>query len=200
MNLENEIWKPVVGYANGFYDGLYEISNKGRFKQLARRLNCRGGSRVSKEKIVVGTDSYGYRTVAMKKDKIRVQIGVHILVAKAFLDNPENKYSVNHIDTNRSNNSVENLEWATQKEQIDHAIRLGRMKWEKGTERKNSKLTESDVLEIRRLYIKTNTTFRKLSAQFNVSPSTIKSILDYKKWKHVASATKLITKNKMYEA
>lgn len=191
-----EIWKPVEGYIDGFYDGLYEVSNFGRFKQLPRRLNCRGGSRMTVEKIVYGSNSNGYRTISFKKDRISFQIDIHILVAKAFIPNPENKYSVNHKDANRSNNHVDNLEWATQKEQLEHAKKLGLLKITKGESRSTHKLTESQVVEMRELYENTKTSYRKLGKRYNISGTTVRYIISRKKWKHVEETFVPNTANK----
>lgn len=186
MNLQNEIWKPVVGYKDGFYDGLYEISNFGKFKMLPRTLNCQKGVRVTKEKIVFGSNSWGYRTVVMKKDRIRLQIGVHILVANAFIPNPENKYSVNHIDGVRSNNKVENLEWATQLEQVHHAIKTGLARYIKGEERSNSIVNENIVKLMRKEYSENRTSYAKIGKKYGLARSTVGHIIRKQKWKHVA--------------
>lgn len=67
-------------------------------------------------------DRYGYKRVLIAQDGIRKSYYVHRLVAMAYIPNPENKPTINHIDGNKINNCVENLEWATQKEQKRHAI------------------------------------------------------------------------------
>lgn len=103
----NEIWKAVEGY-----EGLYEISSFGRIK--------------SKGKIKSqSVDKGGYCTVWLSKNSVQKCLKVHRLVAAAFIPNPLNKATVNHIDGNKQNNSVENLEWATQSENIIHAHKTG---------------------------------------------------------------------------
>ena len=71
----------------------------------------------------------GYLRVYMRRDSDnkRVDMYIHRLVAIAFIPNPENKKFVNHIDTNRENNSVDNLEWCTSKENNQHSINLGHL-------------------------------------------------------------------------
>lgn len=69
------------------------------------------------------TDRYGYQVITLSKNGYRKSFSIHRLVAIAFLPNPYNKPTVNHIDGNKKNNNVKNLEWATQKEQKDHAIK-----------------------------------------------------------------------------
>ena len=123
--MKEEIWMPIEGLKDGFYDGFYEVSNLGRFKMLPRVLNCTNGQRLTKEKIVTGSNSHGYRRVILKKNRIRLQIDIHVLVARAFIPNPNGYPQVNHIDANRANNEVSNLEWCTAKENTKHA-------WENG--------------------------------------------------------------------
>ena len=122
-----EIWKPIEGY-----EGLYEISNFGNVKSLARSWNFRdyGNGKVqvvkSKEKILKNTISKcGYMQARLSKNNKHGLKAVHRLVAKAFIPNPENKPQVNHIDGNKQNNRVDNLEWCNNSENQLHAWKLG---------------------------------------------------------------------------
>ena len=99
-----EIWKDIEGY-----EGLYQVSSWGRVK------NSRTG-RVLKS----GKDMYGYLFVNLYKNGKRTNYKVHRLVAQAFIPNPQNKPQVNHIDEDKENNYVENLEWSTAKENNNH--------------------------------------------------------------------------------
>lgn len=102
-----EYWKHVEGYPLGF-----EVSNKGRV-----RINY--GDHVSYVKLQQTSD--GYQTVSILGKQPRV----HTLVATAFIPNPEKKKVVNHIDGNKSNNCVTNLEWSTYAENTLHGYRTG---------------------------------------------------------------------------
>lgn len=70
-------------------------------------------------------DKYGYDIITLSNKGERKCFSVHRLVAQAFIPNSENKPTVNHIDGNKQNNCVKNLEWATHKEQKEHAIKKG---------------------------------------------------------------------------
>lgn len=107
--MENEVWKSIKGY-----EGLYEISSFGRVKRLARvSIDSRGRSMPYKEKILVNyiSKQTGYPCVNLSKDgKVKTQ-NIHRLIAIAFIPNPNNLPCVNHIDENRANSVLSNLEW-----------------------------------------------------------------------------------------
>lgn len=109
-DLPNEIWKPVVGY-----EGLYEVSNKGRVKSLKRTIE-RGykyAKQIVKECILKQMQCNGYLFVNLYKGGIRKRHYVHVLVAESFIPNPDKKPQVSHIDESRDNNCLDNLEWVT---------------------------------------------------------------------------------------
>ena len=114
-----EFWLPVKDY-----EGLYEVSNFGRVKSLAR-INPRNvfmPERIMSSHIL----KKGYRKLTLSKSGINKKFWVHRLVAIAFIPNPENKKEVNHIDCNPSNNHVSNLEWVTPSENMKHVFITGR--------------------------------------------------------------------------
>ena len=121
--MENtEIWKDVVGF-----EGLYQVSNLGRIRGIDRYVGYRNGRKrfwKGRIKIQTVTDK-GYLKVRLcdrtTKDKTDE---VQRIVAKAFIPNPENKPCVNHIDGNKQNNRVENLEWVTSQENTLHSIHV----------------------------------------------------------------------------
>lgn len=115
-----EIWKDVKGF-----EGLYQVSNLGRIKSYAHKVKCRGGFRVQPSKILTNCFDGNYYHVTLFKTNKRKLLLVHRIVAMAFLDNHENKRTVNHIDGNKQNNKVDNLEWATYSENIKHAFSTG---------------------------------------------------------------------------
>lgn len=126
-----EIWKDIPGY-----EGLYQVSNLGRVKAL-ERMTKRERPLFVKERILCPGKRTGYLIVSLGSGKARKSYSVHRLVANAFIPNPENKRTVNHKDGNKMNNEASNLEWNTDKENLNHAIKTGLLKYENN--RKGSK-------------------------------------------------------------
>ena len=115
-----EIWKDVIGY-----EEIYKVSNFGRVKVLEKNIvsNLKHNTGFYKkyEKILKQqNEKKGYKIVGLTKNMKQKGMLVHRLVAQAFIPNLENKRTVNHIDSNKQNNRVENLEWNTYKENIQH--------------------------------------------------------------------------------
>ena len=115
-----EIWKPIKGY-----EGLYEVSSLGRVKSLQRIDN---NNHSLKEKIMIQHNKYGYQTICLSKHGKHQYFRVHRLVAQAFIPNPNNYTIVNHIDENKQNNCVDNLEWCTQKYNVNHGTSIEKIK------------------------------------------------------------------------
>lgn len=114
-----EIWKDITGY-----EGYYQVSNLGSVQSMDKIVKGKnGGLRFVKGRILQPSLSEGYLAVGLCKNGRCSKIRVHRLVAKTFIPNPENKRTVNHIDENKLNNIVENLEWATDKENCNHGSR-----------------------------------------------------------------------------
>lgn len=111
-----EIWKPIKGY-----EGIYEISNKGRIKSISSGL-------IRKQL----TDKWGYNMINLSKEGKKTRFFVHRLVASAFLDNPNKLPQINHKDEDKTNNCVENLEWCTQKYNNEYGTRKERIREAKG--------------------------------------------------------------------
>jgi hypothetical protein len=115
-----EIWKDIKGY-----EGKYQVSNLGNIKSLARYVNHPlGGKRYVKEKMLKQFIKQGYAHVDLYLDKHQ-HCKIHRLVAKAFIKELPNKIEVNHIDGDKLNNNVSNLEWANRSENMKHCYKSG---------------------------------------------------------------------------
>lgn len=183
----SEIWKDIDGY-----EGHYQISNYGRVKSLARIRKYKLNDYAKhKERILKLNLTYkGYHSIGLSKNNKRKTYFVHRLVALAFIPNPENKPEVNHNDGNKTNNNDWNLKWNTGKENVIHSIKHLKCKRACGEKTAIAKLTEKEVLEIRRLYqIYYNAQKYSpinLAKRYNLkSNCTIHSIIDRKTWKHI---------------
>ena len=102
-----EIWKDIKGY-----EGLYQVSNFGKIKSLTKKIVQKKREFYKKETILNGySRKDGYLMVNLFKNQKCRHFLIHRLVATAFISNPENKPTINHIDANKTNNVVSNLEW-----------------------------------------------------------------------------------------
>lgn len=131
----------------------------------------------------------GYKRIYVSHKGKQYKFLIHRLVAEAFIENPENKPCVNRIDGNKQNNCVSNLEWVTYSENETHSYNILNKQSPKGEARPNHKLTEKDVAEIRKVYVKgqnSPTNSYMLAEKYNVSPKTIQNVLKRKVWKHVS--------------
>lgn len=179
-DLPGEYWKNIQGFDDVFY-----ISNIGRIKSASRELTypSRCGNpvtRMTKEKmLVLRPTRYGYIQTNLAHNGVNTMWFVHRLVAIAFIPNPYNFPHVNHIDGDKTNNSVENLEWITPKENIAHAISTGLLK--RGANSKCAKLTWEEVRHIRN---NTKLTRQELALLYEVNVTTIVNVIKYKTYKN----------------
>lgn len=116
MRLETRVtvWKSVVGY-----EGLYEVNNHGEVRSLY--YNGKYGSGILK----LSKKQNNYLCCGFRKGGIVKTIDIHRIVASAFIKNTRGYTEVNHIDGNRHNNDVNNLEWCSHSQNIQHAVKTG---------------------------------------------------------------------------
>ena len=157
-----EIWKDYL------YN--YQVSNLGRFKNKVTnhiykpRLNNKGR----------------YYVCVSMGDRLHMKtILIHRAVAEAFIPRKSNDLEVNHIDGNKQNNCVENLEWCTREENIKHA-KINKL-FKHGFDNHKTKLSDEDVSTIRNLYKNNTLSIGKIAKKYNVSKSCVSNIVNNKK-------------------
>ena len=157
------------------FEGVYQVSNCGRVRSLDH-YDSNGVSmilykgRIRKQKRVAG----GYLAVMLK----RKNYYVHRLVAEAFLPNPENKLQVNHLDEDKANNHVSNLEWCTSKENMNHhdlPKRIGKRKRGKVINNKPIAQFTLDGVEVAR-YDSALDAHRKTGIDFSAIRKVVKGV------------------------
>lgn len=175
-DLKNEIWKDIDGFEN-----LYQISNYGRLKSLGSNNNS---TAINKD-IIRKTfpNSKNYLSCLIYKNSVKKQARLHRLVAQAFIPNPHNKPQVNHIDGNKQNNRIDNLEWCTNSENQLHAYKNGLEK-----PRFQRKVNQYDL---ENNYIQTFEYIREAEKKLKIDASSISSVCKGKrktaggyKWKY----------------
>lgn len=178
MGNSKEIWKDIKGY-----EGLYQISNLGNVKSLARQKNGNSKSIIDvPERILkAGINSRGYYTVVLHKNSNPKSTKVHRLVAETFIENIKNSSSVNHINAIKTDNRVENLEWCSHLENMQHARKLKLINPAKGEGHGMSKLTNQQVITIRN----DNRSLKEIAKDYGVSPGLVGFIKRRKNWKHI---------------
>lgn len=191
-----EIWKDVVGY-----EGYYQVSNLGNVRGVDRYVI---ETNTNKRKLIKGKmltkheKDNGYRQVNLTKDGKTTFHYVHRIVMKAF--KPLNDYTdmeVNHIDYNRSNNELSNLEWTNHKDNVVHSSSNGKYGKVKGSANHKTTFTEEQVIEMREKYYKQGIGIPQLvyeiygikysddRKKYKIKYNTIFGIINYRTWKHI---------------
>jgi len=190
--MSEEEWRDIVGY-----EGIYQVSNLGRVRQIAKRKGTWPGRILKPAK-----HRQGYLVVHLCNDH-RDMKGylVHRLVCQSFNGMPPtSKHQVNHRNGKKDDNRASNLEWVTSSQNNFHSCRvLGNIRSpvsyfyssSRGEANGQAKLTSQDVLSIRALYAQRRAngkrcyTQARLGALFGVSTQTINLIVNRKRWEHI---------------
>lgn len=161
------MWKQIEDYD-------YEINPEGIVRRISSKRIKKSFKRPD-----------GYIGIQLYKSKTEIKnFQLHRLIAIAFIDKPENKDVINHKDSNRGNNSLDNLEWVTKEENDKHAYEFGNAS-NKGSKNGFSILTEKQVLEIRKKRTENKLTYQKLAEMYSVSYGCIAGIIQRANWKHI---------------
>jgi len=174
-----EKWLPIPGY-----EGYYEVSDLGSIRSIDRRVIDKSG-RVQhvKQRNLALQNNNGYWACQLWKNNHMKRPLVHVIVAQAFIGTNPDGLDVNHIDGNKKNNAVSNLEYCSRSENNFHACRIGLRKT--GENHPWAKLSADQVKEIRLLNKEQGLGCRKLSKIYGVAKETIISILNNSNWKNL---------------
>lgn len=172
-----EIWAKVPAW-----EALYEVSTFGRVRSVSRQV---AGRQFAGKMMKLSDGVSGYAVVRLSDtaNGRRKSAKVHRLVAAAFIDNPMSKPEVNHIDSDRQNNHVCNLEWVTASENRLHGYHYGAVTLPHrfGSQTNAAKLVESQVSEIQQL-LSDGEAKRSIARKYGVSPKTIRRIANGENW------------------
>ncbi len=179
----NEInnWLPLPGTK-----GFYEVNTDGRVRSTDR-IVIKSNGRIQKTKgksIKPNIQSNGYHFFNIKISGKRSNQSFHKSVAKTFLPNPLNKPCVNHIDGNKSNNSLSNLEWCTYLENNKHA-RSTKLCVQDGEASPLSKITEEQAVSVIKMYHKEQLRICDIRDKLNIPYGIVQKICNGTRWKHL---------------
>ena len=189
----NEIWKWVVVYEKGkriSYEGYYKVSNYGRIRRTKTFTYWTKFGRASKlivkkEGIVNSTINVGYLRVNLNVGKGPKECRIHNLVLWAFKGSCPLGMECRHLDDDRLNNHIDNLEWGTHQQNGLDSHRNGKHPSRKGENHPGAKLSEQQVQKIRTLYKTGDFLQKELGYRFNATPKHINDIICKKTWKHI---------------
>ena len=179
MEQATERWQDVVGY-----EGLYLVSDYGRVRSVDRTVDGSRWQMRIKGRIMRPGLMRGYHQVGLHQNAMKNTFLIHRLVAAAFFGPCPDGKEVNHIDGNKLNNDLVNLEYVTHSENILHAYQMGLKKVICGANHCRAKLTDKDVLEIRATYEAGGVTHRKLAKKYGVGHVQIFNIIHRRRWAH----------------
>lgn len=172
-----EEWKAIS--IEGLPEGMIEITKEGKVRNIITGKELKP--------YIARQSNSGYYRLTLSYKGVRKTPLLHRLIALAFIPNPNNKEQVNHIDGNKSNNDLSNLEWVTNMENIRHAMKIGRHKpWIKTQNRLTAghkagvsrrKLSTEDIRTIRGMHRNGGYTQQQLANQFKIARSSISEIL-----------------------
>lgn len=180
-NKEQE-WFEIPGF-----NGVYSINAKGDVKNNGIRPHKTGRKPSGRIlKATINAEGYWWIPLRGHIDRMKQRsYSIHRLLAITFIPNPDNKPCINHKNSIRSDNSLENLEWCTFSENNSHAHRVGGQRKYIGQRHNQARLSDSQVIEIRKTFQKRKRMMPDFMKNYGVSKGCITAIVDNKTWKHL---------------
>jgi hypothetical protein len=175
-----EIWKSIEGYP------YYQVSNTGSVKSLVRIILKKNGQKqtIKGRLMKLKKCKFGYyRVPLVDLNGYQKNFLVHRLVLINFSAFDQEKKQVNHINGDKTDNRIENLEWVTCSENQIHAHKIG-LKSQKGENHAQARLKESDILEIRKL-IQLGYKQKVIAEKYGIIRSYVSEIKTRKAWSHI---------------
>ncbi len=175
QNTTREEWRSVVGF-----EGLYEVSNLGRVRNIRRRNGTSVGLILRQN-----PNGIGYAALGLRRNGKSFAGRVHMLVAAAFMGPAPKGCEVNHCDGDKMNPRLDNLEYLTHLENVQHARRTGLYNPSRpGVRNGSAKLTDDDVRAIRR-EAESGQSYSRLAKKYHVGKSTVARVVTRTHWNHI---------------
>lgn len=184
--MDIETWRRIPGWP------WYEASNLGRIRSITRMINTTFyGKPLQRRKngkiIQQHQNNDGYMGIRLARNGNRPSFKVHRLIAMTFIGPPpdEERTEINHKDGNKINNHPNNLEWVTRSENCEHSFTICNRIPTRGEKIGSAKLTEKDVIEIRRLRQMEGKTLDSIAETHGICRSQVRRIVTNEHWKHI---------------
>ena len=162
-----EIWKDVIGY-----EGHYQVSNFGNVRSI----------KFGKILPIKERTEFGYKKFMLRKPNHKKIVFTHRIVAESFIDNPHKKPFVNHKNSLKNDNTVENLEWCTASENLKHSFTHGKNS-QTGERNANSKLTDIQVYKIK--FETDGMLHSEIAKIYNINNNYVGMIKRNERWPHI---------------
>lgn len=177
-NLPNENWA-AVSFDINTKNINYFVSDKGRLKAFDRRTD--------KERLLKGSQGRGYKKLNVRLENgERVSCYVHKLIAKYFVQKTaDDQIYVIHVDHDKANNNAYNLRWVNHEHRYKHQQENPRFKEAMKHNRRNYKLTETEVKMIKRMLQRSKTRAKIIAKQFGISEMQVSRIKRGENWAHI---------------
>jgi len=173
----SEKWRSITGY-----ESCYEVSDCGRVRSLSRKVRAPRGYRTVKGVTLKPLITHGYSYACLWKQRKPKNHRIHALVLAAFIGPRRPGMEINHIDGDKSNNHVGNLEYATRRQNIDHAMRTGLVP--NGEQMVGARLNDVAV-RVARFLCSRGYTRARIARAYGVSRYTIEDAVSGRKWSHI---------------